>query len=111
MIYNTKICVPRSAIHQVLSLAHDAKTAGHFGFLKTLSRLQNYHWKHKTRDVKNYVKGCLVCQRKKDHTGQKLGDPTGLEVPDRRWGSLACDFIVKLPRSKNGFDSRTTYVD
>lgn len=53
----------------------------------------------------------MVCQRKKDHRGKKLGDPTRLEVPDRRWGSLACDFIVNLPRSRNGFESITTNVD
>lgn len=111
LLYCGKLCVPRKAIPTILQLAHDAKTAGHFGYLKTLSRLKNYHWKHKSRDVKNYIQGCLVCQQKKDYLGKKLTDPTSLEVPERRWGSLASDFIVKLPKTKNGFDSITTYVD
>ncbi len=34
-----------------------------------------------------------------------------MEVPERRWGSIASDFIVKLPKTKNVFDSNTTYVD
>ena len=53
----------------------------------------------------------MTCQQKKDHQGKKLGDPTSLEVPTRRWGSLATDFIVSLPKTKNGFNSITTWVD
>ena len=95
----------------VLQLAHDSKISGHFGFYKTLSRLKNFHWKHKSRDVKQYVQGCIVCQQKKDHQGKKFGDPTSLEAPERRWGSVATDFIVSLPKTKNGYDSITTWVD
>ena len=111
LYYEGKLCVPRKSISTILQLAHDAKTSGHFGYLKTLSRLKNFHWKHKGRDVKKYVEGCITCQQKKDYAGRKLTDPTSLEVPERRWGSLATDFIVKLPKTKNGFDSITTYVD
>ena len=75
LLYNGKICVPKSAIADVLSLAHDAKTAGHFGFLKTMSRLKNFHWKYKARDVKSYIQGCLVCQQKKDYIGKSYWIP------------------------------------
>ena len=111
IFYETKLCIPRKAIPTVLQIAHDAKSAGHFGTAKTLSRLQNYHWKHKTRDVKNYVNGCRICQQMKDHTGKTLTDPQPLQVPTRRWGSLATDFIVSLPATKSGYDAITTWVD
>ena len=111
LLYNGKVCVPRKAVSSVLQLAHDSKVAGHFGFSKTLSRLKNFHWKHKHNDVLNYVKGCITCQQKKDHQGKRLTDPSSLEVPQRRWGSLSTDFIVGLPRTKNGYDSITTWVD
>ena len=111
LLYDGKICVPRKSISSILQLAHDSKTSGHFGYLKTLLRLKNFHWKHKSRDVKNYVQGCIVRQQKKDYLGRKLTDPMSLEVPTRRWGSVATDFIVKLPKTKNGYDSITTYVD
>lgn len=32
-------------------------------------------------------------------------------MPERRWGSLAIDFIDALPRTKDGFDAITTWVD
>ncbi len=94
-----------------MQLAQDAKTSGNLGFFKTLSRLKNFHWKRKSRDVKQYVEGCTVCQQKKDCLGKNLTDPTSLEVPERRWGSLTTDFIVELPVTKNGFDCTITYVD
>ena len=66
LMYHGKLCVPRKSVSNVLQLAHDLKSSGHFGFSKTLSRLDGYHWKHKSRDVKNYVRGCLRCQQYKD---------------------------------------------
>ncbi len=110
-MYQGRLWVPRKAIFTVIQLAGDVRTAGHFGYLKTLSRLRNFHRKHNSRDVKNYTQGCLICQQKKDHMGKKLTESTSLEVPHRQWGSIAGDFIVKLPKTKNGYDSITTYVD
>ena len=42
--------------------------------------------------------------------GKQLTEPTSSEVPERRWGSIASDFVAKLPKATNGFDSITTYV-
>ncbi len=52
LLYERKLCVPRKSISTFMQLAYDAKTSAHFGYLKTISRLKNYHWKHKSRDVK-----------------------------------------------------------
>ena len=43
--------------------------------------------------------------------GKKLTDLSSLEVPERRWWSIATDFIVKLPKTKSKFDCIITYVD
>ncbi len=76
-----------------MQLSHDAKTSGHFRYQKTLSRLKSHLSKHKSRDVKNYVQGCFVFEQKKDYMGKKLTVPASLEIPERRWGSLASDSI------------------
>ena len=34
-----------------------------------------------------------------------------MELPERRWSSLATDFIVSLPTSKGGFDAITVWFD
>lgn len=72
------------------------------------SRIRNYSWKHRSRDVKNYVQGRMICQRKKRHQGKTFGDPTPLEVSSCRWDLLV---QVSLPKTKNGFDRITTWVD
>lgn len=111
-MYKDKICVPRGCIRELLYEAHESRILGHFAFGKTLARLQGYHWKTKSRDVLPYCSGCLTCQQQKDYQNKKrFTDPNSLNVPTRRWGSLATDFIVKLPLTERGFDSITTWVD
>lgn len=84
---------------------------GNFMFVKTPGRLDRYQWRQKIRYAKNYVEGCQKCQKKKDGRKRKLRATTPLDVPTCRWGSIATDFIVKLPTMKRSFDSIATWVD
>lgn len=43
LLYEGKLCVPSNTITTVMQLAHDSKTARHFGYLETLSSLKKYH--------------------------------------------------------------------
>jgi hypothetical protein len=63
------------------------------------------------RDVRSYIKCCMKCQQFKDSRQKNLTEPTLLEVPLRRWGSIATDFITLLPKTKDGYDSITTWFD
>lgn len=63
------------------------------------------------RDVKRYCQGCLKCQQSKESRSKLLGESSPLKPPSRRWGSVASDFIVKLPVTKKGFNAITTFVD
>jgi hypothetical protein len=83
--YENKLCVPRRCVSRVLQMEHDSRIGGHFGHAKTMSRLANFYWRHKSRDVKLYVQGCLKCQQCKDSRQKPLTDPTPLELPERRW--------------------------
>ncbi len=78
LLYEEKRFVPRKSISTVMQLAYDVKTSGPFGYLKTISRLKNYHWKHKSWDLKQYVAGCMVCQQSKDYLGKNLANSTSL---------------------------------
>lgn len=111
LFYNNRICVPKKNVPDTLKLAHDDKTSGHFGYAKTLSRLGSYHWKNIGTDVYDYCKGCGICQLNKDGHVKPLGDAQPLELPTRRWGSIALDFVTHLSLTKSGFDCITTYVD
>jgi hypothetical protein len=63
------------------------------------------------RDGRNYVQGFMRCQQFKDLRQKGLTDPNPLEIPSRRWGSVATDFITHLPKTKDGYDCITTLVD
>jgi Integrase zinc binding domain len=58
--YENKLCVPRRCVSRILQMAHDSRIGGHFGHAKTMSRLANFYWRHKSRDVKSYVQGYVV---------------------------------------------------
>ena len=109
--YESKLCVPRRNVREILQLAHDSTITGHFGFEKTMNRLEQFHWKHKSRDVRLYCQGCIVCQQQKDGRTKQIGTPQPLKVPQRRWGSVTTDFITHLPKTSRGFDAITTFVD
>lgn len=110
--YAGRLYAPRKNVSKVLDAAHDLKVSQHFGVTKTLSRLSSFYWKYMSRGVKQYVRGCMKCQQYKDSRAKSLGDPNPLEVPHRRWGLVATDFIVvQLPKSKDRFDAITTRVD
>lgn len=64
--------LPRKCVSTLLVIAHDSKLGGHFKTAKTLSRLSNFHWRHKARDVKNYGKGWMKCQQLKDSSQKKI---------------------------------------
>jgi hypothetical protein len=57
---------PKTLQMEVIRLHHDHPTAGHFGGLKTLKRLQqSYVWAGMATRVEKYAKSCCVpCQRK-----------------------------------------------
>lgn len=58
-----------------------------------------------------YADGFLTFQQYRDSNMQKLTDPETLEMPERRWESLSTDFIVILPKTRDGYDSINTWVD
>ena len=109
--YRGKLCIPRKYVKTILQYAHDSKVGGHLGFAKTVGRLEAFYWPKMSKDAKLYVRGCDFCQKNKASTQLPFSDPQVVQTPIRRWGSLSTDFIVHLPKTKNGFDAITTWVD
>ena len=63
-------------------------------------------------DIKNYVKGCPMCQSTKPRTSQPKvpQDPITPEHASLPFGTIALDFITKLPTS-NRYDTILTIMD
>jgi transposase InsO family protein len=94
---------------------HDAPTGGHFGYTRTLEKVKRRHqWEGMSRDVQEYVKGCLYCQKAKATRHAPYGPLIPLEVPDGPWEDITMDFITDLPQSEmNGqtYDTILVVVD
>ena len=55
----------------LISEAHDSPLARHFGMDKTLELvLRRWTWRGVQKDVRDYVRTCLVCQRSKNPTNK-----------------------------------------
>nr|GEV28343.1 retrotransposon protein, putative, Ty3-gypsy subclass [Tanacetum cinerariifolium] len=63
------------------------------------------------KDIATYVSKCLTCSKvKAEHQrpSDLLQQP---EIPRWKWDSITIDFIMKLPRTKNGHDTIWVIVD
>ncbi|GJU03076.1 putative reverse transcriptase domain-containing protein [Tanacetum coccineum] len=70
-----------------------------------------YWWPNMKEDLATYVSKCLTCARVK----AKHQRPSGLlvqpEIPEWKWDNITMDFITKLPRSSQGFDTIWVIMD
>ena len=57
---------------------------------------RNYWWLRVTRDVRQYVKGCDMCQRIKNRVEVPAGKLKLSKVPEKLWTYLIVNFITKL---------------
>ena len=89
---------------EVLTQYHDHPLTGHPGIFKTyLLVSQDYWWPDLKQFVKNYVKGCAMCQMTESCT-HKLKIPIFPITTERNstpFEMVAMDLIVDLPRSNN----------
>ena len=107
-----RIVVPESARSAVLEMFHDAPVAGHPGITRTLlATKEYYYWPNMHKTVNRYVRTCEVCQRMKTRAGKLPGKLKPLEIPEGRWSSIGMDFVVALPKAKNGCDAIIVVVD
>src|SRR6202008_2484566 len=83
---------------------------GHPREWKTIELLtREYWWLGITEFIKNYVKGCTICQTTKIRPPTKVPIKP-MEIPTGVWETIMMDFITDLPTSK-GYDSILMVVD
>lgn len=109
LFHENKLCVPRQNVRDSLHLDHGSPTSGHFSSTKTISRLVNFHWRHKSHHVRSYYHGFLTSQQEKDRRSKQLGIPQPLQFPNRHWGSIAIEFITHLPSTPRGHDAISSF--
>lgn len=107
-----KLCIPQGSTRNLLvHEAHSGGLMGHFGIAKTLAVLQeHFYWPKMKRDVAKVCNRCIVCKKAKSRV-QPHGLYTPLPIPEMPWMDISMDFVLGLPRTKNGKDSVFVVVD
>jgi hypothetical protein len=73
---------------KVLQQCHADPLSGHFGYRRTLEKIQrHYTWPGLRKDLQEYIGACLVCKRAKAVRHAPYGYLQALPVPDNAWES------------------------
>jgi hypothetical protein len=112
--FKKRICVPEiEHLRQlILREAHDSTYSIHPRSTKMYQDLkEKYWWYGLKRDVVTHVALCDVCQQVKAEHQRPAGLLQPLKVPEWKWEGIGMDFIVGLPRTRDGYDSIWVIVD
>jgi len=97
---------------RILQECHDSPLSGHFGLEKTFRKLQrSYFWPTMGKDTEEYVASCDLCQRNKPSTQKPYGLLQSIPPTAAKWKDISMDFMVKLPKTKKGYDAVIVFVD
>ena len=82
---------------KLLRLHHDDFLASHFKIKKTRVLMQKkFYWLKMTKDIKEYVKDCDMCQRIKTSRHRFYDEFSSLSVSTRSWTKISMNFITKF---------------
>ncbi|GJS96458.1 putative reverse transcriptase domain-containing protein [Tanacetum coccineum] len=70
-----------------------------------------YWWPNMKADIATYVSICLTCARVKAEHQRPSGLLVQPEIPEWKWDNITMDFITKLLKSSQGFDTIWVIMD
>ncbi|GJR19263.1 putative reverse transcriptase domain-containing protein [Tanacetum coccineum] len=96
----------------IMHESHKSKYSIHPGSDKMYQDMKKlYWWPNMKADIATYVSKCLTCAKvKAEHQrpSRLLVQPA---IPEWKWDNITMDFITKLPKSSQGFDTIWVIVD
>ncbi|GJV42385.1 putative reverse transcriptase domain-containing protein [Tanacetum coccineum] len=96
----------------IMHKSHKSKYSIHPGSEKMYQDVKKlYWWPNMKADIATYVSKCLTCARVKAEHQRPSGLLVQPEIPEWKWDNITMDFITKLPRSSQGFDTIWVIVD
>ncbi|GJR03975.1 putative reverse transcriptase domain-containing protein [Tanacetum coccineum] len=70
-----------------------------------------YWWPNMKADIATYVSKCLTCAKVKAEHQRQSGLLVQPEIPQWKWDNIMMDFVTKLPKSSQGYDTIWVIVD
>ena len=103
--------IPPSLRTLILKLHHGTPLAGHGGRNKVMAAIHNrFWWKGLSTDVRKWIKGCLLCARRKGVRPLRAGSARTMISP-HPFHTVAIDFVTNLPNTPEEEDCILTMVD
>ncbi|GKC12589.1 putative reverse transcriptase domain-containing protein, partial [Tanacetum coccineum] len=96
----------------IMHESHKSKYSIHLGSEKMYQDMKKlYWWPNIKADIATYVSKCLTCAKVKAEHPRPSGLLVQPTIPEWKWDNITMDFITKLPRSSQGFDTIWVIVD
>nr|GEW32619.1 putative reverse transcriptase domain, ribonuclease H-like domain, aspartic peptidase domain protein [Tanacetum cinerariifolium] len=70
-----------------------------------------YWWPNMKANISTYVSKCLTCAKVKAEHQRPSGLLVQPKTPERKWDNITMDFVTKLPKSSQGYDTIWVIVD
>ncbi|GJS16441.1 putative reverse transcriptase domain-containing protein [Tanacetum coccineum] len=91
---------------------HKSKYSIHPGSEKMYQYVKKlYWWPNMKANIAAYVSKYLTCVRVKSKHQRPSGLLVQLAIPEWKWDNITMDFITKLPKSSQGFDTIWVIMD
>jgi hypothetical protein len=101
LLFQERAYVPSGLRKELVEHEHGLPAHGHQGVRKTLDRVsRTYYFPGIRKVVKDVVRNCDTCIRNKAARHAPYGELKTYTTPPQPWKSIAMDFVVKLPLSK-----------
>ncbi|GJT41764.1 putative reverse transcriptase domain-containing protein [Tanacetum coccineum] len=95
----------------IMHESHKSKYSIHLGSEKMYQTVMRYWWPNMKADIATYVSKCLTCAKVKAEHQRQSGLLVQPEIPQWKWDNITMDFVTKLPKSSQGYDTIWVIVD
>ncbi|GJY62690.1 putative reverse transcriptase domain-containing protein [Tanacetum coccineum] len=96
----------------IMHESHKSKYSIHPGSDKMYQDMKKlYWWPNMKADIATYVSKCLTCAKVKAEHQRPSGLLVQPEIPQWKWDNIMMDFVTKLPKSSQGYDTIWVIVD
>ncbi|GJW64068.1 putative reverse transcriptase domain-containing protein [Tanacetum coccineum] len=96
----------------IMHESHKSKYSIHPGSDKMYQDMKKlYWWPNMKANIATYVSKCLTCAKvkgKHQRPSRLLVQP---EIPEWKWDNITMDFVTKLPKTSQGYDTIWVIVD
>nr|GFC24794.1 reverse transcriptase domain-containing protein [Tanacetum cinerariifolium] len=96
----------------IIHESHKSKYSVHPGSDKMYQNMKKlYWWPNMKADIATYVSKCLTCAKVKAEHQKPSGLLVQPKIPEWKWDNIIMDFVTKLPKSSQGYNTIWGWVN